>query len=193
MLLKNELLIFAKYPEPGRVKMRLARTLGEVEAALRYRGMVETVMQKTRTQNGEYHRTLCFDPPHRKDDFRKWFPALELRPQSDGDLGKRMSVVLQNSLSKGLVRSVLIGTDCVEIDRPLLCDVFDRLEKADLVLGPAKDGGYYLIGMKKSYPFLFEGISWSTEKVLQKTLNKAKKINLKIELLKTLSDLDEES
>lgn len=192
MLLRKELLIFAKYPEPGKVKTRLARTIGAVEAAGRYREMIETVLQKTRTQNGEYHRILCFDPPQREDDFRKWFPVLEMKPQCDGDLGQRMSVALQETLVNGSGRVVLIGTDCVEIDRSLLCDAFQRLETADLLLGPAKDGGYYLIGMKKAYPFLFERVPWSTDRVLRETLEKAKKVGLTVELLKTLSDLDEE-
>lgn len=192
MLLKNELLIFAKYPEPGKVKTRLARTVGPVEAAVRYRGMIDAVMQKTQTTNGEYNRILCFDPPQREDEFRKWFSSLEMRPQCGGDLGKRMIVAFQESLANGAGRAVLIGTDCVEVDRSLLSDAFDRLEKADLVLGPAKDGGYYLIGMKAVHPSLFEGIPWSTEKVLEETLDKAGRSRLKVELLKTLSDLDEE-
>ncbi len=192
MLLKNELLIFAKYPEPGRVKTRLARTVGAVEAARRYREMTETVMRKTQPLDGEYRRVLCVDPPEREIDFRKWFPSLAMRPQCSGDLGERMSVAFQESLVKGSDRAVLIGTDCVEIDRSLLRDAFQQLETADLVLGPAKDGGYYLIGMKKMNSFLFEGVPWSTEKVLWITIEKAKESCLKVELLKTLSDLDEE-
>lgn len=205
MLLKNELIIFAKYPEPGRVKTRLARTVGGVEAARRYRGMIETVMRKTDplpptpSHQGrgereiEYLRTLCFDPPERETDFRKWFPLLKMRPQCGGDLGKRMIAAFQESLANGSGRAVLIGTDCVGIDQSLLCNAFDRLERADLVLGPAKDGGYYLIGMKAVHPSLLEGIPWSTEKVLEETLEKAGRSRLKVELLKTLSDLDEES
>ncbi|MBI2083319.1 MAG: TIGR04282 family arsenosugar biosynthesis glycosyltransferase [Deltaproteobacteria bacterium] len=189
----NKLLIFAKYPEPGRVKTRLAKTIGPEKAAILYKEMVETVMQKSLPVDGEYRRTLCFDPPQMENDFREWFPLLEMRPQCRGDLGQRMSAVFQESLENGSTKTVLIGTDCVEIDRSLLCDAFDRLEKSDLVLGPAKDGGYYLIGMKKPHPFLFEGIPWSTEKVLGLTLEKAKESDLKVELLKTLSDLDEES
>lgn len=192
MLLRKELLIFAKYPEPGRVKTRLARTIGTVKAADRYREMIETVMQKTQTQNSEYHRTLYFDPPERQNDFAKWFPSLGIRPQCDGDLGQRMSVAFQESLANGSDRAVLIGTDCIEIDQSLLCDAFQRLETADLVLGPAKDGGYYLIGMKKIHPSLFEGVPWSTDKVLRQTFEKANESNLKVKLLKTLSDLDEE-
>ena len=186
----NKLLVFAKYPEPGRVKTRLARTIGPERAALLYKEMVETVVRKTTPTNGEYRRVLCFDPPEREKDFRKWISQIELRPQSSGGLGQRMSIAIQESLANGNDRVGLIGTDCVEIDRSLLCNAFDRLNKADLVLGPAKDGGYYLIGMKKTYPFLFDGISWSTEKVLDETLEKAKGGHLKVELLKILSDVD---
>ncbi|MBI2980874.1 MAG: TIGR04282 family arsenosugar biosynthesis glycosyltransferase, partial [Deltaproteobacteria bacterium] len=194
---------FAKYPEPGRVKTRLARAIGLERAALLYKEMIETVVRRTAPLplpppsrgggggEGEYRRTLCFDPPERENDFRKWLPSLDLRRQGGGDLGQRMSAAFQESLANDLDRTVLIGTDCTEIDRSLLCDAFQQLEGADLVLGPAKDGGYYLIGMKKAHPFLFEEIPWSTNKVLHETLQKAGRENLKIELLKTLSDIDE--
>lgn len=192
MLLTSELLIFAKYPEPGRVKTRLARTVGPVEAARLYRGMVETVVKKTTPVDGEYHQTMCFDPPERVQEFKQWFP-LQMKKQCPGELGHRMLDAFQASFANGSERVVVIGTDCIEIDRALLCDAFRQLETADLVLGPAKDGGYYLIGMKATHPSLFEDISWSTAKVLQETLHKAKEVGLKVELLKTLSDLDEES
>lgn len=187
----NELLIFAKYPEPEKVKTRLAKSLGAVEAAHRYRDMVETVIRKTSPLNGEYHRTLYFDPPGRGPDFMKWL-SLEIRPQSSGDLGQRMLNAFQTSFANGCKRAVVIGTDCVELERSLLCDAFARLKEADLVIGPAEDGGYYLIGMKKTHPSLFEDIPWSTGKVLHETLEKAKGADLTVDLLKTLSDLDEE-
>ncbi len=193
-MLTNHLLIFAKYPEPGRVKTRLAGAIGFEAAAYRYQEMIETVMRETSPANDEYRRVLWFDPPERENDFRGWFPEVGMRPQCDGDLGRRMLTSFKESLaSEDLalpVRAILIGTDCVEIDRSLVCDAFDRLENADLVLGPATDGGYYLIGMKKAHPFLFEEIPWSTEKVFGLTVEKAKRGHLKVELLKTLSDVD---
>lgn len=189
-VLKQELLIFAKYPEPGRVKTRLARTVGPVEAARLYRGMVETVVKKTTPVNGEYHQTMYFDPPERVREFKQWFP-LQMKKQCSGDLGHRMLDAFQMSFANGSERVVVIGTDCTEIDRALLCDAFQKLETADLILGPAKDGGYYLIGMKATHPLLFEEISWSTTKVLQETLHKAKEGGLKVTLLPLLADIDE--
>lgn len=190
MLLKQELLIFAKYPEPGKVKTRLARTVGPVEAARLYRGMVETVVKKTTPVNGEYHQIMYFDPPERVREFKQWVP-LQMKKQCPGELGHRMLDAFQTSLANGSGQAILIGTDCIEIDRTLLCDAFQQLETADLVLGPAKDGGYYLIGMKATHPILFEGISWSTAKVLQETLHKAKEAGLKVALLPLLADIDE--
>lgn len=188
----QELLLFAKYPEPGRVKTRLARTVGADQAARLYREMIETVIRKTKPLDGGYKRVLCFDPPEREDDFGKWFPLLEVRPQSRGDLGQRMSTAFQESFATGSNRVVLIGTDCVDVDRSLVSDAFDRLDhdKTDLVLGPAEDGGYYLIGMKRHHFPLFEKMPWSTASVFDETLQKASRLNLTIVLLKTLADLD---
>ena len=184
----NELLIFAKYPEPGRVKTRLARIVGPEQAAFLYQEMVETVVGKT--GEGESRRVLCFDPPEREADVRRWFPGLEMRPQSDGDLGQRMLHALQGSLISGSQRAVLVGTDCVALDRALVHEAFQRLERSDLVLGPAHDGGYYLIGMNQAHSVLFTGIPWSTDQVLAATLAKAEAGRLQVELLKILSDMD---
>lgn len=192
----NHLLIFAKYPESGKVKTRLARSLGFERAALLYKEMVEIVVVKTAPVNGEYARTLYFDPPERREDFKTWFPSLTISPQGSGDLGLRMKSAIEESFRSGADRVVLIGSDCTEIDRDLILEAFRRLEASDVVIGPAADGGYYLIGMNRSggrtvTPQLFTGISWSTVSVLRETLQKAEKIGIPYALLPTLSDLDE--
>jgi len=210
------LVIFAKYPEAGKVKSRLAQKIGAVEAAIAYKKMVERVVRKTDPRpfipspegrgihyaspsldgrglgEGEYRRVLCFDPLEKENDFKKWFPLLEISPQRDGDLGQRMSAALQESLGRGSGHAVLIGTDCVDVDRSLILKAFQNLEKADLVLGPAKDGGYYLIGCKQVYPEIFTGIDWSTERVFSQTLEIAEKLKLRVAYLPELEDIDTE-
>lgn len=190
MLLKNHLLIFAKYPEPGRVKTRLAKKIGPKRAASLYKEMVETVVQKTSPENGEYRRILYFDPHERRDDFEKWFPFLDVKPQTNGDLGRRMAAAIGDSLESGAQKALVIGSDCIDIDRTLVCDAVSRLDQSDLVIGPATDGGYYLIGMKKLYD-LFTDISWSTDQVLPETMKRTARLNLTVTLLPTLSDIDE--
>lgn len=98
---------------------------------------------------------------------------MELRRQAPGDLGCRMLDALQTSFADGFQRAVVMGTDCVALDRAIVCEAFEQLAIADLVVGPAADGGYYLIGMKRAHPLLFEVIPWSTDRVLGATLAKA--------------------
>ncbi|HSA59206.1 MAG TPA: TIGR04282 family arsenosugar biosynthesis glycosyltransferase [bacterium] len=195
-MLLNHLLIFAKYPEPGKVKTRLARSVGLERAALLYKEMAETVVVKTAPVNGEYARTLHFDPPEKSRDFEVWFPSLAIKPQCAGDLGLRMKSAIEESFRSGADRVVLIGSDCPDLDRPLVLESFRKLESSDLVIGPATDGGYYLIGMSRrglarQAPALFDGVLWSTASVLRETLEKAEKIGIPYALLPTLSDVDE--
>ena len=188
--MKNHLLIFAKYPEPGRVKTRLARQIGFEKAARLYQTMVETVVQKTAPRNGDYRRFLYFDPPERKGDFQQWFPFLQMQPQREGDLGDRMTSAIRESLESAAERVIVIGSDCMEIDGVLIEGAFFRLDQADVVVGPATDGGYYLIGMKKLYD-LFTDIPWSTDRVFDETIRRANEFNLRVAVLPTLSDIDE--
>lgn len=191
-MLLNHLLIFAKYPEPGRVKTRLARSIGPERAALLYQEMVETVVAKTAPTNGEYRRTVYFDPPERRSDFEKWFCSLTMKSQCEGDLGSRMRTAIAESLQAGADRSVLIGSDCPAVNRELIVEAFRKLADADLVIGPASDGGYYLIGMKAVHD-VFAGIPWSTGRVFAETIRRIMKAGLTVSLLPILADVDQAS
>lgn len=185
----KQLLIFAKHPEAGKVKIRLAQAIGAVNAALAYKTMVEIVMRSTKPCNGEFTQVLYYDPPELREKFQSWLQISHLKPQSGGDLGERMKQALTQSLEE-TEHAVLIGTDCIDVDRPLILKAFQDLEKADLVLGPAKDGGYYLIGCRQVYPELFAGIDWGTERVFAQTLERARGLNLSTALLPELEDID---
>ena len=101
-----------------------------------------------------------------------------------------MARSLQAAFSAGVTRAVIIGTDCPELDADLLQAAFEKLDSHDLVLGPAIDGGYYLIGMGRFIPDLFMEIAWSTAEVFAKTVEIAKRLELAIALLPKLSDID---
>lgn len=186
---QNVLVIFAKYPEAGKVKSRLAQTIGGANAASAYKTMVEIVVRNTKPCNGEYERVLYYDPPELREKFQSWLQMSHQQPQSGDNLGDRMKKALSQALTEAKL-AVLIGTDCIDVDRSLILKAFQELEEADLVLGPAKDGGYYLIGCKQVYPELFIGIDWSTECVLSQTLQIAKNSNLYVSLLPELEDID---
>ena len=96
----------------------------------------------------------------------------------------------KDSVSLKYAKTVIIGTDCLEINNSIISKSFDLLDDIDLVLGPATDGGYYLIGLKTIIEPLFKNISWSTDKVLKQTLNKAKELNIEYKFLDFLSDID---
>lgn len=183
------LIIFAKYPEAGQVKSRLAQTIGEAQAVFAYKTMVEIVVKNTKPRDGEYTQVLCYDPPERREQFQSWLQMDHQTPQSGDDLGDRMKKALSQALAESKY-AVLIGTDCIDVDRSLILKAFQELAEADLVLGPAKDGGYYLIGCKQIHPEIFIGIDWSTGRVFAQTLHIAEKLKLRIACLPQLEDID---
>ncbi|MBI2346103.1 MAG: TIGR04282 family arsenosugar biosynthesis glycosyltransferase [Deltaproteobacteria bacterium] len=188
----NRLILFAKYPTPGHVKSRLAAAIGAERAAVLYKEMVETVVCRTdpATDCAGYERTLCFDPPNRAADFKRWLPQIhDQRPQGSGDLGRRMCSALQECFTDNS-RLCIIGTDCVELYSSVIRQAFDQLDAHDLVIGPATDGGYYLLGMNHLIPELFEGIAWSTDLVFAQTIAAAEHLQLQVAVLQTLTDID---
>ncbi len=187
--LVNQLLIFAKYPEAGRVKTRLAQRVGVAKATALYRDMVETVVRQTATDNGGYQRVLYYDPPEREREFKSWLKLEYLKPQYGADLGERLFHAVSESLEQAS-RAIVIGSDCVDIDRELIEAAFVALDDNDLVLGPAEDGGYYLLGCKQVRRELFDDIDWSTEQVLAQTLARVARLGWSHHLLPVRADID---
>lgn len=138
-----------------------------------------------------YEQVLCIDPPERRKDFEKLFPGIFVQEQRGTDLGDRIQNAFAESFSRGAREVIVIGSDCLGVDRKALKEGFQRLEGADLVLGPAADGGYYLIGLKKEEPDLFRDIAWSTDRVFEQTKDRAQGLHLRVKILPILSDLDE--
>jgi len=110
--------------------------------------------------------------------------------QRDGDLGARMTAAFQNSFNSGVEKTAIIGTDCPGLKAEIMAQAFEELSQHDLVLGPAKDGGYYLIGLRRSIPELFGGIDWGSSEVFACTRAIAQKLDLNIAYLPTLADID---
>lgn len=117
-------------------------------------------------------------------------PDFVYKPQAEGDLGVRMARSLASAL-QGTERSVIIGTDCPGLNASILAAAFEQLQLSyDLVLGPAVDGGYYLLGLRYFIPELFIGINWGTSEVLQQTMAIAQQLNLSVNYLPELADVD---
>ena len=111
-------------------------------------------------------------------------------PQNGPTLGDRLQNAFSNAFREGAQRVIAIGTDCPELDSALLASAFQELERHDVVLGPAADGGYYLVGLRADYPELFRDISWGTEHVLPQTMEKCREAGLRTARLRTLADVD---
>ena len=184
-------IIFGRYPQPGRVKTRLAASIGNEAAADFYRLCAEhTFRQLSPFQNSSVH-FYCSDP----DDLPKvneWIaPYLfSIAAQTGASLGERMMNAFDSSFQQGSKKVIIIGTDAPDISSEILQSSIDALDTFDIVIGPALDGGYYLLGMKQLHGDLFKDIPWSTEDVFQKTIEKAHSHNLSVQLLPPLSDID---
>ncbi|NIP38399.1 MAG: DUF2064 domain-containing protein [Candidatus Dadabacteria bacterium] len=187
---ENNLVVFLKYPEQGKVKTRLAKDIGDKKALLIYKNLVPRVLKQINANN--YDISVCYYPENKVIKIQKWINSERYKysPQTGGDLGIKMLNAFNDSFSSGYKRSVIIGTDCPDIDDDLVNTSFNLLNSNDLVIGPATDGGYYLIGLRESLEALFTNISWGTDTVLKQTLNIVSKLNISCKLLDFKTDID---
>ena len=160
--------MFAKYWEPGKVKSRLAASIGLDRAASVQRLFVETLARRFGAVADQ--RQLVYSPADKRDEFRRTIGRQwDLEEQAAGDLGKRMRHFFAASLERS-ERVVLIGSDSPDLPLEYLHEAFAALATHDVVLGPAADGGYYLIGAARRVPPVFDGIAWSTPEVWPQTI-----------------------
>ena len=190
--------MFAKFWAPGKVKTRLAATIGEEQAAAVYRAMLNYLVESLSTVGNQ--RTIAFTPWDTLPQFSKVTPSVmeswKMIPQSDGPLGNRMTHFFECLFAGETEDSsgrniILIGSDCPTITPALLTEAFERLQTHDVVLGPTPDGGYYLVGMAGQYRDVFSGITYSTQSVLQQTTDKMQNDQIKYALLEPREDIDE--
>jgi rSAM/selenodomain-associated transferase 1 len=184
------LIVFLKHPEPGAVKTRLAPALGAETAAALYRALTEEVLEATVPRSGEYETLVFFDPPEAAEAMRAWLPGVRLRPQCAGDLGARMTAAFARAFERGARQVAIIGTDAPGVTRETVAGALAALDDADVVVGPAEDGGYYLLALCEPHPELFENVAWSTPVVLEETLARAATAGLRVRELPRLRDVD---
>jgi uncharacterized protein len=189
---KQHLIIFTRYPEPGKTKTRLVPALGSVGAANLQRQMTEhTMLQARKLQTATGISVEVRFAGGNLQLMQDWL-GLDLlyQSQGDGDLGVRMERSLLNAFQKSAEQIIIIGTDCPDVNSQLLITAFEQLQTVDLVLGPALDGGYYLIGMRRLISELFANIDWGTSQVLPQTVAIAEKLNVLNVFLPPLADVD---
>lgn len=183
---ENHLIIFVKNPIPGTVKTRIARTVGDEKAVQVYQELLAYTQHIT--QGLPYHRVVYYGDFINSDD--DW-NGYDKRLQTQGDLGQRMLSAFEEQFQVGASKVVIIGSDCLEITSDHIQLAFEALDQADVVMGPATDGGYYLLGMKKLHSFLFENMPWSQPELRQLTELAILQNGLTVELLEELTDIDE--
>jgi uncharacterized protein len=194
MSFDNHILIFARYPEPGKAKTRLIPALGPEGAAGLHRRMTEKVAATARTAlaPGAAPRVkitvCCTGAPI--GAFRAWLGQdLHYAAQPSGDLGGRMARAFRSALRHSEA-AFAIGSDVPALTPAILAEALESLRNHDVVLGPSRDGGYYLLGMKRFYPELFSGIEWGTERVRDQTCDAISRLGLTVAQLPVLDDVD---
>ncbi len=180
------LLIFIKNPHPGKVKTRLGKSIGHTAAVAVYKKLLARTRQAA--LEVDCTRYLYYGDYINPED--EWpGSSFEKRLQVKGDLGDRMRHAFASGFEEGYERILIIGSDCPEMNAPLIEQAFETLKEKEVVLGPALDGGYYLLGMNR-YHNLFDDVAWSTDTVFETTLQKIKRSGASFDTMPQMSDLD---
>jgi len=190
--LPDRLIVFTRRPEPGRSKTRLIPVLGAQGAAdLQQQMALHTISHAREVARREPVALEVRFADGTADDMRGWLGnGMNYFPQGEGDLGVRMESAFREAFSRGAGRVVLLGTDCPGLDATVMRAASTALRRKDLVLGPATDGGYWLIGLRRPAPALFADMPWSTDSVLARTLGRARSLGLSVRTLEPLPDVD---
>lgn len=190
LITEERLIVFVKYPVPGNVKTRLANTVGADMAVALYRCFVSDTLSAARRSG--YPTLLCFHPPDAHDALIAWLGTkLTAVPQKGNDLGERMLKAFQETLQESS-RVVLVGSDCPDLPARLLHQAFESLKSHQAVVGPAEDGGYYLIGFSSKFTDApFKGIEWGGPKVFEATMAALRENGVNVYTLPVWKDVDE--
>jgi hypothetical protein len=188
----EQLILFTRYPKAGQTKTRLIPALGAQGAADFQRRMTERLVEEGRKLGNS--RPLNFAVRYEGGDLtlmRRWLgDTLPCLPQHGEDLGGRLRQAFADSFEAGHQRVIIIGADCPALSAAVMEQAFGELAQADVVLGPARDGGYYLVGLRAPLPALFSRIDWGTGKVLSQTRRNAALLRASVTMLEELADVD---
>jgi len=185
------LIIFARFPSPGKVKTRLAGDIGDEPAAEFYKLCAEHVFRESDKLSGRAQRYLFYSDPEDAKEMQHWGgPRFNYVAQVGSDLGRRLEHAFGTVFEHGAQKAVVLATDVPGISADIVDEAFRALDSSDVVLGPCPDGGYYLLGMKRLYKELFANIPWSTDQVLNETSDAMRKLGLTVRRLPALADID---
>jgi rSAM/selenodomain-associated transferase 1 len=187
-------IVFARLPQKGKVKTRLAKKLGEDFAVAFYKSCAGYILNECRNILSNNTAIYVFYPADNDVNFIKDWIGNDFRylPQRGEDIGQKMNNAFKDVFSEGAEKVILIGTDIPGISSCIISDALNVLTENEVVIGPAEDGGYYLLGMKKQYDILFENIKWGTGSVLASTLDVLANNKIEFKLMPELIDIDTE-
>ena len=185
----HRLAVFARIPVPGQVKTRLSPALPPELSAQLYRAMLADAFEVAMAVGAERVAVFWESGGKQAPDFA--LPeGVAVRFQHGTGLGERLASAFADLLADAADRAVVIGADCPDLDPAVIRQAFAALDDHDLVLGPARDGGYYLIGLRRPAPALFDRVSWGTDRVFAQTLEWAERGGLRVATLGVLADID---
>jgi uncharacterized protein len=189
------ILVFIKSPEKGMVKSRLAAAIGEEQACRLYEYFVLDLLETLRktAKTGNYALKICFHPPESGKRIAAWLGAEnDYLPQRGKDLGERMGNAFREIFADGYKEILLTGSDIPDLPGKIIHRGFASLKGHNAVIGPTRDGGYYLIGFRSGcfLPDIFTGIPWSTGEVFEKTMARFKLGNFDVSILPAWQDMD---
>lgn len=184
---KKAIIIFVRSPELGKVKTRLAREIGDEKALEVYRELLR-ITHAIMVQCNADKFIFYTDGLKEKDMWEEHL--FQKRGQAEGDLGYKMMSSFDELFQLGYSKVLITGSDCPGLTVQILDEAFNKLDSADAVIGPATDGGYYLLGLKHLLPGIFENKPWSTDKVLAATLTELQQYGKRFVLLQQLTDID---
>lgn len=185
----EKLIVFIKNPGLGKVKTRLAKSVGDEQALSIYNRLIDITLRET--DRLDCKKDIWFsDSDEVSNSVFVTRKSYAQKVQKGDSLGERMLYAFQQSFQNNFEKVIIIGSDCPELRSFMLEKSFQLLDSFDLVIGPAQDGGYYLLGMNGFYPEMFSGINWSTSSVLRETVKRANDSDLLFTLLDELNDID---
>ncbi len=187
----QRVLLFVRAPQRGHVKTRLATRLGADKTLALYRCFVEDIIATVKA--GLYHTSVFYTPADQGAGVQAWLGQYaSYQPQIGSDLGQRMQAAFMNAFCEPVKRAVLIGSDFPDLNIRIIHEAFGALHQNDVVIGPATDGGYYLIGFRKDAlrEDIFKDIAWGTDRVFQQTLVQIKRAHLTYHTLPIWPDID---
>ncbi|WP_445735402.1 TIGR04282 family arsenosugar biosynthesis glycosyltransferase [Mariniflexile sp.] len=184
---KKAIIIFTRTPELGTCKTRLAKTVGDEAALDIYKFLLKHTAMATEPINADKY--VFYSEKIKKED--AWDESVFIKKLQNGDdLGTRMENAFMDLFGLGYQKVIIIGSDLLDLNPTHLNDAFEKLNEHEVVIGPAKDGGYYLLGLSKFNACIFQNKPWSEPHLLETTLEELAQKSVSLALLETLNDID---